>query len=363
MFWRPVKIILLLSFLVLVLLLFLKNNQTFSPLSPSIPPTPDFGKKLKDLTLEQKIGQLFIVGFEGKIINEEIEDFVRKYHPAGILLLQRNIENREQLKELTQGLQKIALADTGLPLFIAIDQEGGPVFRIEWMNTIAQKDIKEQDAYKIGKERGEGLMDLGINLNLAPLLDVSFVGDFIYERAFQKSADLIANLGKSLIRGQKDAGILTAVKHFPGYGNIHFNPEEKLAVLKKTPEISQFQAVAEFQPEMIMVSNVVYEDIDKDLPFSFSEKGIQFLKDKIGEDILVLSDDLDQNSLLGSFSLEEIVSKPFLAGVDILIFSGWRQAAEKGITALSAASARGLIPQDLIDQKIKKIIRLKEKTF
>lgn len=319
-------------------------------------------KILNNLTLEQKIGQLFIIGIEGKILDRDTEDLIKKIHPGGILLLDKNIGNENQLKELIAGFQKIAIEDTGIPLFIAVDQEGGLISRIDWIEKTPQSEIKDSvDAHNIGKERGKSLKELGINLNLAPLLDVSYPQDFIFKRSFNKNSEKIGQLGRELVGGQKDSGIMVTVKHFPGYGGINFNPEDRLAVLNKTPEFSQFQTVVEAKPEMIMVSDVIYNDIDPKLPFTFSEKAIDFLKEKIPGNYLIISDDLDQYSLLNNFSLTDIVSLPIKAGVDIIIFSGWRGKVEKGPESLKIAIEQKKITEKEIDNAVLKIIKLKEK--
>lgn len=321
-------------------------------------------KVLKNLTLEQKIGQLFIIGFEGKILNSEIENLIKEIHPGGILLLERNIENKEQLKELIGSLQEIALEDTGLPLLIAIDQEGGIISRVEWVEKTPQSKIENtEQSYQIGRKRGKELKELGINLNLAPLLDASLPKDFIFERTFQKNLQVTGELAGALVRGQKEAGILTAIKHFPGYGGISFNPEEKLATLEKVPEISQFQKVAQVLPEMIMVSNVIYKDIDGELPFGLSTEGIKFLKSKIQGNYLVISDDLAQNSLLKKLILKDIVTLPIKSGVDILIFSGWRIPVIEGVAAFQEAVENGEIQEERIDKSVLKIIELKQRLF
>jgi len=363
MLWRYSKIIFLLFPLILIVGFIVYRVSYASQL---VQTSASFGEEtekiLSELTLEQKIGQLFIIGFEGKVLNSEIENLIKELHPGGILLLGRNIENEEQLKELISSLQEIALKDTGLPLFIAVDQEGGLISRIEWIEKSAQSEIENpEQAYLVGQTRGKELLGLGVNLNLAPLLEVSLATDFIFERSFQKNSEKTAELAKALIQGQKQAGILTAIKHFPGYKGISFNPEERLAAIDKIPEISQFQDAMKSFPEMIMVSNAIYKELDQELPFSFSKKGIQFLKSKIKGNYLVISDDLSQNSLLNRFSLKEIVALPVKAGADILIFSGWRMPIEEGILAFQEAVENGEISEQRINQSVFKIIELKQK--
>jgi len=323
-------------------------------------------KKVIDEIEEQEtnnqIGQLFIVGFEGKVVTPQLEEFFKKYKPGGVLLLSKNIESKAQLKKLTADLQTLSLSESGLPLFIAVDQEGGIISRVDFLEEkTAQSEIKTpEQAFLVGQKRGQELKELGINLNLAPVLDSVETGDFLFERSFQKPIEEIGELGKSLVQGQKTADILTAIKHFPGYGTISFHPEEILAQVEQIPEISQFKKTMEADPELVMTSNVIYKEIDASLPLVFSLDGIQFLRNNLGINVLIISDDLDQNSLLNNFSLKEIVIKPIEAGVDIMIFSGWRSPVERALETFLSALEIGEISETGVNSTVSKIINFKQ---
>ena len=324
-------------------------------------------KKTIDLikagTLENQIGQMFIIGFEGKTVTPQLEEFFRKYKPGGILLLSKNIESAEQLKKLTKDLQNLSLRETGLPLFITIDQEGGIISRMDFLQEkTLQSEIEDPDeAYQIGLTRGQELKELGINLNLAPLLDITEETDFLFNRSFQKNAAETGNLAKSLIEGQKTANILTAVKHFPGYGGISFNPEETLAKTETLPEIFQFKKAIEANPEFIMTANMVYKNLDPNLLFTFSPTAIQFLKDNLGSEIIIISDDLAQKYLLANFSLKDIIIKPVQAGVNLLIFSGRAINVSEGLDVFFDTFKKGGVSQSKIKEAISKIIKIKER--
>jgi len=318
-------------------------------------------EELKKPRVSEEIGQLFIVGFEGKTLNSDLEEFFKKYKPGGVLLLSKNIENKEQLKNLISDLQNLSQRETGLPLFIAVDQEG-VISRIGFLEEkTAQSKIESPEAaYQIGLKKGNELKELGVNINLAPVLDFASEGDFLFNRSFQKNPEVAGELAKSLISGQKEAGILTAIKHFPGHGGISSNPEEKLATLESTPEISQFKKAMEVNPEMVMTSNVIYTKIDPSVPFTFSTKGIQFLKNNLSQEVLVISDDLDQNSLINKFSLKEIFKLPIESGVDILIFSGYRLPVEQGLNEFLTAVINGEISNEAINKAIVRVIKFKQ---
>lgn len=312
---------------------------------------------------EEKIGQLFLIGFEEKTLTSQFEEIFKKYRPGGVLLLAKNIENEEQLKNLTKDLQTLSLRETGLPLFIAVDQEGGVISRIEFsQEKTAQSEIESSNqAFQTGKARGEELKELGINLNLAPVLDIVSQEDFLYDRTFQKNPAETGELAKSLILGQKGAGILTAIKHFPGYGEVIFSPEEKLAERETLPEISQFKKAMEANPELVMTANLIYKNLNPSLPFTFSSESVQFLKNNLGSEILIISDDLAQDYLLEKFSLKEIVTKPVQAGLDLLIFSGWEIEVTEGLDAFFEAFRRGEISQVKVNTAVLRVIKLKQK--
>lgn len=366
---KNLKIIFFLFLLVLIVGFILPKIPLYKSQKAQIltttPSLTEDERNLNKLILEQKIGQLLIIGFEGRVMTPQLENLIKTVHPGGVLLLSRNIENETQLKKLIEDLQKISLLDTGLPLFITVDQEGDPMSQIKFLNEkTSQFEIKNtEQAYKVGFNRGKELKNLGINLNLAPVLDITQFGDFLFERSFQKDTERTGELAKAIISGQKAVGILTAIKHFPGYGQIPFNPERvKLPTLSKIPEISQFKKALESQPEIIMTANVVYKEIDPIFPFSLSIKAIQFLKEELNDDFLVISDDLSSPVLKKEFSLKNTVILALQAGVDILIIAGFDDSKDpiKAFNFLLEAAKKSEISETRINQSVLKIIKLKQ---
>jgi len=317
---------------------------------------------LEKMSLAEKIGQLFFIGINGTTLTPDTEKLIANIQPGGVLLLKKNIVNEEQTRKLVQDLQQVSLKSNGIPLFIGVDQEGGEISPVSFVKEkTAQSEIKTtEQAYAVGLNRGEELKDLGVNLNLAPVLDIAQPGDFIFSRAFQTTTSWSSALAKALISGQK-ASILTAIKHFPGYGDISFDPEQKLATLVETPQVGLFESAAEAKPEFVMTSNVIYSEIDAELPFSFSEKGINMLKESIGRDALIMTDDLPQQSLIDKFSLKGVVTLPIKAGADILTFStNWETTLPEAVRILNEAIQQGEIAQGQINNSVLKIIKLKK---
>ncbi len=179
-----------------------------------------------EMSIQQRIGQMFMIGIDGTTLTPEAEDLIRTVRPGGVILFGSNIQDAGQLTQLTADLQDFSLRETGLPLFISTDQEGGTICRVRWLDdAVPEANITStEQAYQTGFNRAQALKALGINQNLAPVLDIGVEGDFLtkYGRCFQGTPQEIGELGESVISGQKDGGIMSTAKHFPGYGGISF---------------------------------------------------------------------------------------------------------------------------------------------
>jgi len=324
------------------------------------------GDHPQSMTLEHKVGQFLLVGFEGTSMTPALQSLLETVHPGGVILFGRNVTGADQLKSLVQSLQAVALADNGQPLFVAIDQEGGQIRRLTWLDdATAQADIASSErAYKLGLRRAKALSQMGINVNLAPVLDMAGPGDFLdeYGRIFPGGPEIVGELGFNLIQGQKEGGVFSAAKHFPGYGGITYDPETTMIpVMPGVPEISQFQAALPAQPEFVMTANVIYESIDPDQPFSLSPAGIGFLRETLPGDYLIITDDLASKVLKERFTLPETVVLAGKAGADILLISS--NQSDEVVAAydrLLEAVRRGEISQGAVDDTVSRIVRLKQ---
>lgn len=325
---------------------------------------PENVKPPPTLSFEQAIGQVLMMGFNDAKVTPELKDTMKRLQPGGVLLLSRNIQSAEQLKQLTQDLQEISLEYSKLPLFIAVDQEGGDISRIEFgKEKTPQSAIESADhAYVVGQARGQELKSLGVNVNLSPVLDITQAGDFLFERTFQTEIFETGEFARALLTGQQNAGILSSVKHFPGYGSISFNPEQKLAIVQEFPDTSPFVSTFVASPEFVLLSNVVYTDFDPDNPFTFSEKGIRVLRDELGFQGVILSDDLVQPSLLNNYSFEQITSLPLEAGTNMVMFSEQSYAIDAHRILVQAAAQNPALKKKIEDSAAK-ILEVKKQFF
>ena len=320
---------------------------------------------LRTLTLEQKVGQLFLVGFQGTQVTPEIRQLFAEVHPGGVILFGRNIADEAQLAALIADLQALAGEGGGPPLFVAIDQEGGQVVRASWLgDDVSQAQLASpQQAYDLALARARGLRDVGVNLNLAPVLDAGLPGDFLtrYGRAFGGDPQRAGELGASVISGQREGGLLSAVKHFPGYGGIAYDPEnDRLAVMPRLPELSQFQAAAGAGPEFVMTANVIYSDLDPAAPFTLSPAGISFLRDTLRGDYLIISDDLASKVLKEAYGLAQTATRAAVAGVDVLLIAGHEAGdVREAYAAVLAAARAGELAEAELSARVGAILRLK----
>ena len=341
------------------------------------------------LSLEDKLGQMLMIGFEGTEATPEVSSLFSKIRPGGVLLLGRNIVNKEQTKKLIADLQEISMRTVGLPLFVAVDQEGGIVSRVPWAESTAPYDLNgEGEALLVAERRAQDLKEMGVNMNLAPVLDSNGESDYLFSRSFQKDREDSLALAQSLILGHAQEGVIPVPKHFPGYDEVAFNPETGvLPFTEDFPDTSFFKEVMDFsQVPFLMLSHVVYEAVDPANPLPLSEKGMELVRKELGDQVLFMSDDLASKSFMARYSLGEIGKAALSSGVDILLVGGYPNAAVVGDfyqalqgelakeqTSLSHTAGAGALLeilssmierngklQDRVEQSADKIIKIKE---
>ena len=285
------------------------------------------------LSLEDKFGQMLMIGFEGTEATPEVSSLFSTIRPGGVLLLSRNIVSKDQTKKLIADLQDVSMRTVGLPLFVAVDQEGGIVSRVPWVDNTAPSKLQNADeAFLLGEKRAQELKEVGVNMNLAPVLDSNEENDFLFNRSFQENQDISFALAQGLIRGHAQEGVIPVPKHFPGYDGVAFNPETGVLPLAESfPDAFLFKEVLKLpHVPFVMLSHVVYETVDPANPLPLSEKGMDQARKELGDQVLFMSDDLASKSFMAHYSLGEIGRDALNSGVNILLAGGYPNAAVVG---------------------------------
>jgi len=323
-------------------------------------------RKIAKLSLEEKIGYLFVIGFPGTTLTPTTKRFTQKHHFKNFLLFSRNIETPEQLKQLTDALK----AEAGACL-IAVDEEGGAVNRIKFkdFDKTAQADIVDiQQAEQIAENRAVKLKELGINVNFAPVVEYPHSqNSFLVNQQRAFPADKILPFSKKIIESCNQQSIIAVAKHFPGgLGREDSDPHTTLPEIdidskELAQDLSIFKQLIEEQIlKAIMTTHLKYPQIDPENPVTTSEKFIRsILKGELGFKGVVISDDLRMKGISSTMTVEQAAVDAILAGHDLLIVSSPQQLQSSAYQHLLKAVEDGKIEEKRIDRSVKKILLMK----
>jgi beta-N-acetylhexosaminidase len=330
----------------------------------------------QQLSLSEKIGQLFMVGFEGTAVTSELVDWMATYAWGGVIIFGRNVESPAQLLELTQGLQATAQTRIHLPLLIAVDQEGGRVARLKppftTFPTAAQvgQAGAEQMAYEVAQAIATELRSVGITMDMAPVLDVltNPANTVIGDRAFSGDPQRVARLGAAFIHGMHAAGVLAVGKHFPGHGDTWLDSHVALPVSERTAaqlkscELLPFREGIAAGLEAIMTAHVVYRAWDPQRPATLSPRILTgILREELGFQGVISTDDLGMAAVSETVAWEEIPLQALRAGSDLLLICHHRQRQEQAHAHVLSAVQRGELPECVVDRALERIQRLKSR--
>lgn len=332
-------------------------------------------EKLDRMTLEEKIGQLFIFGFKDQEVNEEAIQLIEENHIGGFILFSRNVLGGEQTMDLLNGLKE-RNKNNPLPLFLSIDEEGGRVSRLpeEYPAIPAPKKIgdldKEEVAFQYGKVLAMRLNTMGFNMNFAPVLDVNSnpKNPVIGDRAFGSNQDLVAAYGLEAMEGIKSKGVIPVAKHFPGHGDTSVDSHidiprvDKSLEEMKEVELVPFVQAVENGGDIIMVGHILFPQLDEEYPASLSNEIINgLLRDEMGFDGLVITDDLNMGAIMENYNISEAIIRYFKSGGDIALVCHGEEEEFNIFQTLKEEVAKGNISEAEIDEKVYRIIRVKDK--
>ncbi len=322
-------------------------------------------------------GQRLCTGFPGTQLDADFIRQVRENKIGNVILFGHNITSREQLYRLCGDIQTLVTEATGYPAFIAIDQEGGSVSRLpegaavfpSAMAIAATGD--PANAYQAGLMTGAELKSLGVNVNLAPVMDINTNPDnpVIGVRSFGGTPDVVGAYGTQMIRGLTDAGILCAAKHFPGHGDTAVDSHIGLPCVDKSleelseAELLPFQAAIAAGVPAVMASHILYPKVEAErVPATMSRQIITgLLKERLGFAGLVLSDCMMMGAIAGHYGTVTGCLAAARAGVDVIFVSHSAALAGEAAAFMREALADGRLDLTEMEASVLKILAYKQK--
>ncbi len=329
-----------------------------------------------DSALRKKIGQMIIAGFPSPSVDSQAKQLVRDFDVGNFALFTRNLISPEQASELCEELNSLVFERGGeLAPLIGMDQEGGPVSRIYsgaslFPGAMALSASGIDAAFEIGNNCGRIIRAMGINSNFAPVLDVNIspVNPIIGTRSFGDDPLRVTMLGVDMMRGLKNANVLSVVKHYPGHGNVsedshlripkNATPREILENTEWLPFRNAFHAGA----DALMTAHVCYTDVDSERPATLSPILMHdLLRVNMGFAGLALTDCLEMDAIKRCFGIGKGAVMAVEAGCDILCFSHTLEAVEEAFRGVYDAVKSGRLPEARIDKAIERIKAIKSK--
>lgn len=329
------------------------------------------------LTLAQKVGQMLMLGFDGTDGAGAIASLVQDRHAGNIVLLGRNVRDPLQLRELTDRLQQRARPANGAGLLVATDQEGGEVQRLRPPFFSALPSARQQAAagdpaqvQALGLRTAKEMLPAGINMDLAPVLDVNDnpANPVIGAHAFGVDPQTVSTFGLAFAQGLQAGGVAATAKHFPGHGATGQDSHVTLPFVNKTDaalratELPPFAAAVRAGVDAIMVAHVVYPAWDPQYPASLSRRIVtDLLRGELGYQGVVISDDMNMAALTERWGPGEAAVLAVQAGVDMLLIAGPPAAQTAAIDAITQAVRDGRIAEARIDASVERILALKRR--
>lgn len=341
------------------------------------------------ISVDEKIGQMLNVGFRGLRVADtsHIVRDIEEYHLGGVVLFDydvpaqkpvRNIESPQQLKKMVEQLQTLA----DIPLIVSIDQEGGRVARLkprhgfpetvsaQYLGTLDSADSTRYYSRRIA----ETLQKMGINVNLAPVVDIDLnpenpvIGGL--ERSFSADPETVVRHAEIVIRTMHEHHILTTLKHFPGHGSSeddsHLGVTDVTAFWTEDELIPYRRLIEADLADMVMTAHIFNARIDSVYPATLSQAAIDgILRDSLGFDGVVMSDDMMMGAIRKHYGLETAIKQALLAGVDILSFANNSvydpDIVPKAHKIIKKLVDEGVISRERIDRSYRRIMTMKEK--
>ena len=333
-------------------------------------PEEKVDKLVANMSDADKVGQLMMIGIHGKTLNDDAKFMLNEYRVGGIILFDRNMESKDQVKSLITDINKTGKSTGLTPLFIGIDQEGGAVARMEDQlikvppaEELGKEPIEQ--AVSLAKQSGTELKGLGFNINFAPVADLGLT----YGRSFSTNPDDVVRYASAVGKAYDEAGLWYSYKHFPGIGktdvDLHADtsvvPVSKENLLNEDTKVF-VDLIKQSKPNTyaIMVSHAMYPQIDADHPSSLSKAIItDWLRKDMGYNGVVVTDDMDMGALAKHYTFGDMAVQSILAGSDILLVCHEYEHMQEAYNGLMKAVKDGRISKERLDESVKRILLMK----
>ncbi len=340
------------------------------PPSPEVTPADPVQALLEELTVEEKAGQLLVVGMEGLTPGEDARWALQEAKVGGMVLFGRNVERAEQLVELTNSLK--ARNGGRVPLLLCVDEEGGAVSRMPW--EVEDLPSAYDFAQRGGdfRARGEALAGackaFGFNVNLAPVLDIwsNPNNTVIGKRACGRDPETVARLGRDLIDGLSAGGVMPVAKHFPGHGDTAADSHVDLPVVDKSLEelgvfeLYPYESAFENGLAAVMVGHILLPQLDPERPASLSPQVVTgLLREEMGFDGLVFTDDLTMGAVTKGYGVGQAAVLAVEAGCDVVLVCHGAEEAREAYAALLEAVDSGRISRERLDESVRRVLSVK----
>ncbi len=342
---------------------------------------------MAQLTVEQKVGQLLLLGFGGTTMDGTIATFLDEMQPGGVALFSRNIVLPEQTLTLVRAVREHdprvrcapscpAGVPSSLPMFVSVDQEGGSVVRLKRDALVVPSAMAlgaaddPELARRVGRQLGEDLHWWGFNMNLAPVLDVNSNprNPVIGVRSFGGDPARVGEVGVGYITGLGEAGVIAVAKHFPGHGDTDVDSHYAMPVLHhdrarlENIELRPFSRAFAAGLPAIMTAHIALPKIaeSRDVPATVSAKVLTgVLREELGWDGLVITDGLEMDGIVRQFGAGEAAVRAVVAGADMVMVLWFPEKKKEVQRALLDAVASGRLPMERLDQAVRRVLEQK----
>lgn len=343
--------------------------------TPSPTPVDEIQMRIAKMTVDEKIGQLVLVGLDGTTMQEHARKMIESYRVTGFILYKDNITSAAQTQALLNQLKETNRSNA-LPLWLSVDQEGGRVdrFPAEYVKIPTAQEVgrvnKSAYSYQIGQALGDEVSSLGFNMDFAPVLDVNSNPNnpVIGNRSFGADPETVIKHGLQVMKGLQSKQVVPVVKHFPGHGDTSVDSHLDLPVIRKSLvelrafELKPFTEAVKQQTDAVMIGHLLLPQLDEENPASLSPQVITgLLREEMKFNGVVITDDMTMGGITKHQDIGAAAVKSVLAGSDIVLVGHDYEQQLSVLRTLKERVADGTISEKRLDESVYRIAKLKDK--